>query len=124
MYALLADAVLLVHFAFVLFVALGALLVLKWPRAAWAHVPAAVWGIAIEFAGWICPLTPLENQLRDLAGQSTYEEDFIARYLMPLIYPEGLTRAAQIALGLAALVFNATLYVILWRRLRRPAPSR
>jgi hypothetical protein len=124
MYALLADAVLLAHFAFVLFVALGALLVLKWPRAAWAHIPAALWGIAIEFGGWICPLTPLENRLRELAGQSTYEGDFIARYLMPLIYPEGLTREAQIALGLAALLFNAAIYVIVWRRLRRPAVSR
>lgn len=118
MHAALADAVLVAHAAFVLFVALGGLLALKWPRAAWVHVPAALWGIAIEFAGWICPLTPLENRLRELAGESAYEGDFIARYLMPLIYPEGLTREAQIALGFAALGFNAGLYVIVWRRRR------
>ena len=118
MHAALADAVLVAHGAFVLFVGLGGLLVLRWPRAAWAHVPAALWGIAIEFGGWICPLTPLENRLRELAGESTYEGDFIARYLTPLIYPEGLTREAQIALGLAALALNACLYAIVWRRTR------
>jgi hypothetical protein len=118
MHAVLADVVLVAHFAFVLFVALGGLLVLRWPRAAWVHVPAALWGVAIEFAGSVCPLTPLENRLRELAGQSTYEGDFIARYLMPLIYPEGLNREAQIALGLAALVFNAAIYVLVWRRRR------
>jgi hypothetical protein len=118
MHAVLADLVLVMHFVFVLFVVLGGLLVLRWPRAAWVHVPAAVWGIAIEFAGWICPLTPLENRLRELAGQSTYEGDFIARHLMPLIYPEGLNRAAQIALGFGGLAFNAAIYVIVWRRKR------
>jgi hypothetical protein len=120
MHAVLADVVLVAHFAFVLFVALGGLLVLRWPRAAWVHVPAALWGIAIEFAGWICPLTPLENRLRELAGQSSYEGDFIARYLMPVIYPEGLNREAQIALGLAALAFNGFIYAIVWRRKRVP----
>jgi hypothetical protein len=71
-YSLIADLVLIVHFAFVLFVALGGLLVLRWPRVAWAHVPSAAWGTAIEFSGWICPLTPLENRLRAFAGESTY----------------------------------------------------
>ncbi len=119
-YGLAADLVLVVHFAFVLFVALGGLLVLKWPRVAWAHLPAAAWGVAIEFAGWICPLTPLENRLRELAGQSAYRGDFIARYLMPVIYPEGLTREAQIGLGLAAVAGNAVIYFIVWRRRRAP----
>ena len=115
-YAILADVVLVVHFAFVLFVVLGGLLVLKWPRSAWAHVPAAVWGTAIEFGGWICPLTPLENRLRELAGESPYRGDFIARYLMPVIYPEGLTREVQVTLGAAVLAFNAAIYFIVWRR--------
>lgn len=118
-YGLAADLVLVVHFAFVLFVALGALLLLKWPRVAWVHLPAAAWGIAIEFAGWICPLTPLENRLRELAGQSTYRGDFIARYLMAFLYPEGLTRETQIALGLAALIGNAAIYFAVWRRRSR-----
>lgn len=117
-YGLLADLVLFVHFAFVLFVALGGLLVLKWPHVAWVHVPAAAWGTAIEFAGWICPLTPLENRLRELAGESTYSGDFIARYLGAFIYPEGLTRDAQIVLGSAALLGNAIVYTAAWRRRR------
>jgi hypothetical protein len=117
-YPILANLVLVVHFVFVLFVVLGGLLVLKWPRAAWAHIPAAIWGSVIEFAGWICPLTPLENRLRELAGESIYRGDFIARYLMPVIYPEGLTREAQITLGAAALVFNAAIYFIVWWRAR------
>jgi Protein of Unknown function (DUF2784) len=118
-YGLAADLVLVVHFAFVLFVALGGLLVLKWPRAAWIHLPAAAWGIAIEFAGGICPLTPLENRLRAIAGESTYRGDFIARYLVAFIYPDGLTRRTQIALGLAALIGNAAIYVVVWRRRSR-----
>jgi drug/metabolite transporter superfamily protein YnfA len=122
-YGLLADAVLLIHFAFVLFVALGALLVWKWPRLAWVHVPAAAWGVAIEFGGWICPLTPLENHLRVLAGDKPYGGDFIARYLMPVIYPEGLTREAQFALGGAALLFNLAVYVAILRRSPAGPPS-
>lgn len=119
MYSALADVVLVLHAAFVVFVAFGALLVLRWPRIAWVHLPAAVWGIAIELGGWICPLTPLENRLRELAGDSTYRGDFIARYLMPVIYPEGLTREAQLALGLAALVGNGAIYAVVVRRKRR-----
>ena len=119
MYSALADAVLVLHLAFVVFVAFGALMVLRWPRIAWVHLPAAVWGIAIELGGWICPLTPLENRLRELAGDSTYRGDFIARYLMPVIYPEGLTREAQLALGLAALVGNGAIYAVVVRRKRR-----
>jgi hypothetical protein len=118
MYAALADIVLVLHFAFVLFVALGGLLVLRWRRVAFVHVPAAVWGIAIEFGGWICPLTPLENSLRMRAGQSSYRGDFVARYLLPLIYPEGLTREAQIAIGLAVLAGNGAIYALVVRRRR------
>ena len=117
-YSILADAVLVIHFLFVIFVALGGLLVLRWPRVAWLHVPAAAWGVAIEFFGWICPLTPLENALRARAGESTYHGDFIARYLMPFIYPEGLAREAQITLGLAALIGNVAIYAIALRRRR------
>ena len=117
-YSIAADGVLVLHVGFVLFVALGALLVLKWPRLAWIHLPAAAWGTAIEFGGWICPLTPLENHLRRLGGDEPYGGDFIARYLMLVLYPEGLTREAQIALGSAALLFNTALYVLAIRRAR------
>ena len=116
MYGLLADAVLVAHLAFVLFVTLGGLLVLKWRRLAWLHIPAAAWGATIEFAGWICPLTPLENDLRARAGQSGYEGDFIARYLMPVVYPDGLTRQDQLLLGSAALAINLAIYVWLLRQ--------
>lgn len=119
MYGLLADAVLLLHFGFVVFVVAGGLLVLKWRRVAWVHLPAAAWGVTIEFAGWMCPLTPLENWLREQAGQTPYRADFIARYLLPLIYPDGLTRDAQLALGFAALLLNVAVYAVVLR-LRRP----
>jgi hypothetical protein len=118
-YAVLADAVLVTHLGFVLFVVFGGLLVLRWPSVVWVHVPAALWGVAIEYAGWICPLTPLENDLRARAGEYGYEGDFVARYLLPVIYPEGLTREAQFVLGSAALLFNIAIYVLVWRRHRK-----
>ncbi len=105
-----ADLVLLLHLGFVLFVIAGGLLLLKWPRIAWVHLPAAVWGAVVEFTGWICPLTPLESQLRALAGESATEADFIGRYLPPLLYPETLTREIQILLGLLVLAVNLALY--------------
>ena len=120
MSAALADGVVIVHLAFVLFVVFGGLLVLRWPRLAWAHIPAAAWGVAIEFFGWICPLTPLENELRLRAGRASYEGDFIGRYVLPLIYPEGLTRETQLALGAGALLLNAGIYwLVLTKRGRR-----
>jgi len=123
MYGVLAALVLAAHFLFVLFVVLGGLLALRWPRAAWLHLPAAAWGVAIEFFGWICPLTPLENELRARAGQAGYEGDFIARYLVPVIYPEGLTREAQFVLGGFTLVLNLAIYAVVVRRLRRTRSS-
>jgi hypothetical protein len=117
-YRIGADFVLLLHLGFVLFVTAGALLLLKWPRMVWVHLPAAVWGSLVEFTGWICPLTPLESQLRALAGEGTTEADFIVRYLPPLLYPETLTREIQILLGLLVLVVNLALY---WLALFRPA---
>jgi hypothetical protein len=107
---LLADAVAAFHFVFVLFVALGGLLVARWRRLAWAHLPAAAWGALIEFAGWICPLTPLENELRRQAGEAAYGGGFIERYLLPVLYPQGLTRGVQLALGLGVLLLNGAIY--------------
>jgi len=119
-YRLLADVTVVVHGAFVLFVLFGGLLVLRRPRVACLHVPAAAWGAWIEFAGTVCPLTPLENWLRAQAGQSTYSSDFVERYLMPLIYPASLTRELQYAFGGLVLVVNAILYaIVLWRRRQR-----
>jgi uncharacterized protein DUF2784 len=116
---MIADLIVLVHFAFVMFVVLGGLLVLWWPRVIWLHVPAVLWGVLIEFTGWICPLTPLENQLRRRYGQETYEGDFIAQYLLPALYPDGLTRNDQLFLGGLALAINAAIYTMIVRARRR-----
>lgn len=118
-YRILADLVLLVHFAFLVFVVLGGLLVLRQPRLAWLHIPAALWGAAIEFAGWICPLTPLENHFRVLAGEAPYAGSFIERYLLPLVYPTQLTRELQIFLAVGVLAINGGLYWFLLARGRR-----
>ena len=117
--ALLADLLVLVHLAFVLFVALGGFLVVRWPRVAWAHLPAAAWGAGIELTGNICPLTPLENALRERAGGAVYEGDFVAHYLLPVLYPEGLTRDVQLVLGIAVIAGNAALYSLAAARARR-----
>jgi len=120
LYRLLADAVLLAHLAFILFVVLGGLLVLRRPRAAWLHLPAACWGVLIEYAGWICPLTPLENALRERGGLAGYPGGFIEHYLTALIYPAGLTRGMQVALGSLALVINGMVYLRVAVRPRGP----
>jgi len=112
MYRVLAEAVVLAHFAFVLFVAMGGLLVLKWRRIAWVHVPAAVWGVVVEFSGWVCPLTPLEVCLRAKAGGDVYAGGFVEHYIVPVLYPALLSRNLQWALGAAALVVNGFIY---WR---------
>jgi hypothetical protein len=109
-YRALADLVVLFHLAFVAFVVLGGLLVLRWPKAAWAHIPAAVWGVLIEYTGWICPLTPLENSLRSSGGEAGYSGGFVEHYVLPTLYPAGLTRGAQIALGSAVLLLNLAAY--------------
>ena len=114
-----ADAIVALHFAFVLFVVLGASLVLRWPRVAWFHVPAVIWGALVEFTGWICPLTPLENRLRRSAGETGYQGDFIAHYVLPVLYPNGLTRRDQLVLGGAALAINIAIYTLVFVRHRR-----
>lgn len=121
-YRLLADATVLVHLAFILFVIGGALLLLRWPRLVLLHLPCAVWGAYIEFAGVICPLTPLENHFRRLAGESGYEGGFIEHYIIPIVYPAGLTPRLQVILGVLVVLVNLALYawvVVRWRR--RPA---
>jgi hypothetical protein len=111
-YRILADAVLIVHFGFVLFVLFGGLWALRWRRIIWLHLPAVSWAAAIEFFGWICPLTPWENWLRAKGGETVYQEDFIAHYIVSLLYPEALSRNLQIVLGIIVLIINALVY---WR---------
>ena len=117
-YALLADLVLVLHATFILFVVFGGLLVLWRPRLIWLHVPAATWGVLIEFLGWICPLTYLENGLRSAAGDSGYATGFIDHYLAPMVYPSALTHETQVLLGLAVLILNAIMYALVWRKTR------
>ena len=99
-----------------MFVVAGGLLALRWPRVAWVHLPCAAWGALIEFAGWICPLTPLENHLRRLGGQAGYAGGFVDRYVFGALYPAGLSREIQVALGLLVVVVHAAVYAWLWRR--------
>ena len=116
-YRLLADLVLIVHAGFVAFVVLGALLALRWPRIAWVHVPVVLWGAGIEFLGGICPLTPLENHWRRLAGELRYPGGFVEHYLLSALYPDGLTRRVQFALGALVLLINVAIYAwMFWRR--------
>jgi len=119
MASILADLVLVLHLIFIGFVALGGLPVLRWPRLAWAHLPAVSWGALIEFGGWICPLTPLENRLRTMAGKPPYDGGFIEQYVTPIIYPPGLERGHQIMIGIAIVAFNLAIYSLAVRRWRR-----
>jgi hypothetical protein len=116
-YRLLADAVLVTHAAFVAFVILGGLLVLRWPRVAWAHLPAVAWAAYIEITGGICPLTPLENHWRSLAGEQGYTDGFVEHYIVALLYPDALTTTIQDALALLVVVVNVAVYS--WVRHRR-----
>jgi hypothetical protein len=124
LYRFMADLVLIAHLAFVAFVALGGLLVWRWRPLAWIHVPVALWGAAIAVVGFTCPLTPLENWLRKLGGRAGYQSGFIEHYVTAALYPAGLTREAQLALGTAVLALNLIVYwrvVAVSRRERRRA---
>lgn len=115
MYAFLADLVLIVHLAFVVFVLGGGLLMLKWRWLAWLHLPAALWGAIVEFTGEICPLTPLENWLRAQDGEIPSGSDFIAQYLLPVLYPGDLTRGIQWLFGSVVVILNSAVYWWIWR---------
>ena len=119
LYGPLAEVVVVIHFCFVLFVLFGGLLALRWRWVAWVHLPAAVWGALIELAGWVCPLTPLEKWLRRQGGQAGYEGTFIEHYILALLYPRGLTRPVQLALGLVVIALNVFIY---WRFFSRSRP--
>jgi Protein of Unknown function (DUF2784) len=123
-YRVLADLVVGLHALFVVFVVAGGLLALRWPWVVAAHLPAAVWGALIEFRGWICPLTPLEKSLRESAGQAGYQGGFIEHYLLPVLYPAGLTGRVQLVLGSLVIAVNVVIYgMVLWRRARAGAPG-
>jgi hypothetical protein len=112
----LADVTVVLHLGFVVFVLLGGLLVLRRPQVVWVHLPAAGWGAWVEFAGWVCPLTPLENWLRQQGGGAAYTSSFIEHYLLPILYPASLSRELQWVLGGLVLLVNAAVYVAVVRR--------
>jgi hypothetical protein len=116
MFRLLADATVALHLTFVLFVVAGGLLVIRWPRLAWPHIPAVVWGAWIEFSGWVCPLTPMENWLRQRGGQAVYTASFVERYVLPVLYPPALSGETQWLLGAFVLGVNVGVYVVVVRR--------
>ena len=108
LYGILADLVVIAHFVFVLFAIFGGFLVLKWGHCAWIHLPVVLWAAGIEFGGWICPLTPLENWLRGKSGAIGYDSGFVEHYILPLLYPTALTRNLQITFGILILCINTT----------------
>jgi Protein of Unknown function (DUF2784) len=122
-YQLLADLIVLVHVAFVVFSCLGGLLAARWRPLVWIHLPAVIWAALVEVLGWVCPLTPLENWLRRKGGQAGYPSDFIAHYVLPILYPEGLTRKVQIALGAFVILINLTIYIWILRTKRAKRDS-
>ena len=111
---LFADFLVLFHFVFILFVIIGGFLVIRWRWIIWLHIPCAIWGALIEFAGWICPLTPWENYLRVAAGSSGYSGGFIEHYIIPIIYPSGLTRELQLIFGGVVILINIIAYVLVF----------
>ena len=116
---ILADLVVIFHSLFVLFVVLGGMLALRWPKLAYIHLPVAVYGALIELIGWICPLTPLEKRLRESAGLQGYEGGFVEHYILPVLYPSGLTRGVQLVLGTVVIALNVVIYWVIATR-RKP----
>jgi len=116
LYSILADLVILTHLAFIVFVLFGGLLAIRWRWIPWVHLPATAWGAAIEFLGWFCPLTPIENMLRRASGSTGYSGDFVEQYLIPIIYPMQFTRELQFFLGCLVVVLNLAVYLVVWRR--------
>ena len=118
-YQIAADVVVVFHFGFICFVVAGGLLVLRWNKLAWIHIPVATWGALVELMRWTCPLTPLENSLREAAGGQGYSGGFIEHYLIPVIYPAGLTPGIQIVLGVFVIMINTVVYTAVIRRYAR-----
>jgi hypothetical protein len=116
MFATLAALVVVAHLGFAVFAAFGGTLVLRWPRLAWVHLPCVAWAAYVELSGRLCPLTPLEQSLRQRAGLESYSGDFVAHYIFPVLYPDGLTRGAQVALGIVVIALNLAAYTVVIRR--------
>jgi hypothetical protein len=122
-YSLMADTVVVLHLVFVLFAVFGGLLILRWRRLLRLHLLAVLWATLLELFGWGCPLTPLENYLRQLAGKAVYGTGFLEHYLLPLLYPGEMTRAMQLGLALLVVTVNVAVYRHLWRHGYLTGPS-
>ncbi len=118
-YRILADTLVVVHLSFIAFVLVGGLFVLKWRYLSLAHIPAVLWAAWVEYQGWVCPLTPLENWFRQKAGLWEYEKSFIDYYLVPVLYPASLNREWQVVLGTIVILVNVTIYSWVWHRYKR-----
>ena len=119
-YRILADILVIIHLCFILFSVMGGLLVLKWRWSVLVHIPAVLWAALIEFRGWICPLTPFENWLRQESGAAGYEPGFVGHYIVPIIYPYSLTRKLQVVLGFFVLAINLFIYGwVLYNRIKQ-----
>jgi hypothetical protein len=119
LYSFAADVLLVLHLVFIVFVMLGGLLLLKWRWLIYLHLPAVAWGILVELLGWLCPLTPLEQHFRMLAGETGYSGGFVQHYLLPIIYPAGLTREVQILLAIGVISINLVIYTVIYVKYRR-----
>lgn len=119
LYNVAADFIVLLHFSFIVFVLIGGLLVFKWRWLIWVHLPAAIWGALIVIVGWICPLTPIENMLRQAGGSEVYLTGFIQHYIEPVIYPSDLKPEIFIAMGIFVIVVNVIVYTIIFIKCKR-----
>ncbi len=117
-YRIAADTLLIVHLAFIVYVVFGGVLAIRVRWSPYAHLPAAAWGAFVELGNRICPLTVWENNLRGLAGDAGYTTSFVDHYLLPVIYPAGLTRDVQIGLAALVVLANVAIYGWIWRRRR------
>jgi hypothetical protein len=117
-YSVAADALVIAHLVFIVFVMLGGLLLLKWRWLIYLHLPAVAWGILVELQGWLCPLTPLEQHFRTLAGETGYSGGFVQHYLLPIIYPAGLTREVQFLLAISVITINLVIYAVIYVKYR------
>lgn len=123
LYLILSNLVFVTHATFIIFVVLGGLLAVRWKWMVWFHLPAAIWGMLIEFTGWECPLTALEVAWLQRAGRAGYGGGFIEHYIVQVVYPAGLTDADQVFLGFGVVLTNAVVYAVVWRSWRRRNPT-
>ncbi|MCK5002875.1 MAG: DUF2784 domain-containing protein [Gammaproteobacteria bacterium] len=124
LYQIAVDLIVLLHLAFIVFALAGGLLIFKWRWLIWLHIPAALWASVMVIMRWICPLTPIENKLRQAAGLEAYSNSFIEQYLIPVIYPQGLNRETFIAMGVVVIVINVVVYTILFIKRKRQADTK